>query len=43
MSNFHYGLISPLLALEETELVPEPLIQLVVELINIHLISGQEK
>ena len=36
-------LVSWLLALEVTELVSEPVTQMAVELINIHLISVQQK
>ena len=39
----HCELISSLLALDATELVSQPLTQMVVEMINIHVISVQQK
>ena len=39
----HYELVSSLLALDATELVTQPLTQTVVEMINIHVISVQQK
>ena len=39
----HCELVSSLLALDATELVPQPLTQTVVEMINIHVISVQQK
>ena len=39
----HYELVSSLLALDATELVSQPLTQMVVEMINIHVISVQQK
>ena len=39
----HYELVSSLLALDATELVTQPLTQMVVEMINIHVISVQQK
>ena len=39
----HFYLVSLLPALEATELVSEPVTQMAVELINIHLISVQQK
>ena len=39
----HFDLVSSPLALEATEPVSEPVTQMVVELINIHLISVQQK
>ena len=39
----HYKLVSSLLALDATELVTQPLTQTVVEMINIHVISVQQK
>jgi AhpD family alkylhydroperoxidase len=42
-SNPHFDLVSWLLALEASELVSEPVTQMAVELINIHLISVQQK
>ena len=38
----HFDLVSWLLALETTELVSEPITQVAVKLINIHLISVQQ-
>ena len=39
----HCELVSSLLALDATELVFQPLTQMVVEMINIHVISVQQK
>ena len=39
----HCELVSSLLALDASELVSQPLIQMVVEMINIHVISVQQK
>ena len=39
----HCELVSSLLALDATELVSQPLTQMVVEMINIHVISVQQK
>ena len=39
----HFDLVFWLLALEATEPVSEPVTQMAVELINIHLISAQQK
>ena len=39
----HCELVSSLLALDATELVSQPLTQMVVEMINIHVISVQKK
>ena len=39
----HCKLVSSLLALDATELVPQPLTQTVVEMINIHVILVQQK
>ena len=39
----HFDLVSSILALEATELVSEPVTQMAVELMNIHLISVQQK
>ena len=39
----HFELVSSLLALDATELVSQPLTQMVVEMINIHVISVQQK
>ena len=39
----HRELVSSLLALDATELVSQPLTQTVVEMINIHVISVQQK
>ena len=39
----HFDLVSSLLDLEATEMVSEPVTQMAVELINIHLISVQQK
>ena len=39
----HSKLLSSLLALDATELVSQPLTQMVVQMINIHVISGQQK
>ena len=39
----HCELVSSLLALDATELVSQPLTQTVVEMINIHVISVQQK
>ena len=39
----HCKLVSSLLALDATELVSQPLTQMVVEMINIHVISVQQK
>ena len=39
----HYELVSSLLALDASVLVPQPLTQAVVEMINIHVISVQQK
>ena len=39
----HCELVSSLLALDTTELVSQPLTQMVVEMINIHVISVQQK
>ena len=39
----HFELVSSLLALDATELVSQPLTQMVLEMINIHVISVQEK
>ena len=41
--HLHFDLVSSLLALEATEPVSEPVTQMAIELINIHLISGQQK
>ena len=43
MTISHFDLVSWLLALEPTELVSKPVTQMAVELINIHLISVQQK
>ena len=42
-SSSHFELVISVLALEATEPVSEPVTQMVVELINIHLISVQQK
>ena len=39
----HCELVSSLLAQDATELVSQPLTQMVVEMINIHVISVQQK
>ena len=39
----HCELVSSLIALDATELVSQPLTQMVVEMINIHVISVQQK
>ena len=39
----HCQLVSSLLALDTTELVSQPLTQMAVEMINIHVISVQHK
>ena len=39
----HFELVSSLLALDATELVSQLLTQMVVEMINIHVISVQQK
>ena len=39
----HYELVSSLLALDATELVTQPLTQMVVEMINVHVISVQPR
>ena len=39
----HFELVSSLLALDATEPVSQPVTQLAVEMINIHLISVQQK
>ena len=39
----HCELVNSLLALDATELVSQPLTQTVVEMINIHVISVQQK
>ena len=39
----HCEIVSSLLALDATELVSQPLTQMVVEMINIHVISVQQK
>ena len=39
----HCELVSSLLALDATELAPQPLTQMVVEMIYIHVISVQQK
>ena len=39
----HFKLVSSLLALDATELVTQPLTQTVLEMINIHVISVQQK
>ena len=39
----HFDKVSWLLPLEATELVSEPLLEMAVDLLNIHLISVQQK
>ena len=39
----HFELVSSLLVLDATELVSQPVTQMAVEMINIHLISVQQK
>ena len=39
----HFELVSSLLALDEIEPVPQPLTQMAVEMINIHLILVHQK
>ena len=41
--HLHFDLVSWLLPLEATEPVSEPLLEMAVEMINIHLISVQQK
>ena len=43
LAQFHFELVSSVLALEATEPVSEPVTQMVVELINNHLILQKKR